>query len=247
MGKLYGYTRCVTKKQDPEAQFQNIRDAVPSADFFIDTFTGAKSDGRKAWERMMEAVEPGDTIVFDSITRMEENAEAGVETYIRLYEKGVNLKFIKEPHIDTTVYRTAFHIYISVVGEGRIGEGIYRCLMSLAAAQIHLAYLQAETEAAELRQRAEKCIAAAKQEKRAARPKGAKIRTPKREHSEKRILELSKDFNGTLPDKDVMKILNISRHAYYNYKRSLKEAQNTALINVLEEKIAELAPELQKG
>ena len=37
------------------------------------------------------------------------------------------------------------------------------------------------------------------------------------------IKKYSKDFNGTLSDVDVMKLLGIARNSFYKYKKELKE------------------------
>ena len=40
----------------------------------------------------------------------------------------------------------------------------------------------------------------------------------------KKIIKYSKDFDGEEKDKDLMKMLGISRNTYYKYKKELKEA-----------------------
>ena len=46
----------------------------------------------------------GDTIVFDSVSRMSRSADEGVKIYFELYERGVQLIFLKEHYIDTAIY-----------------------------------------------------------------------------------------------------------------------------------------------
>ena len=41
-----------------------------------------------------------------------------------------------------------------------------------------------------------------------------------------RIIQMSKDFNGTMTDKDVMEVLGLARNSYYKYKRELIAAQD---------------------
>lgn len=47
----------------------------------------------------MSKVQPGDTIVFDSVSRMSRDEEEGFKDYKALYEKGVILIFLNEPLI----------------------------------------------------------------------------------------------------------------------------------------------------
>ena len=44
----------------------------------------------------------------------------------------------------------------------------------------------------------------------------------------KQILQLSKDFNGSLPDTELMKELGIARNTYYKYKRELRKESGNA-------------------
>ena len=62
-----------------------------------EVFTGTKVYGRKVFAKLLGVVKEGDTIVFDEISRMSRNEEEGFSLYQELYEKGVNLVFLKEP------------------------------------------------------------------------------------------------------------------------------------------------------
>ena len=43
-------------------------------------------------------------------------------------------------------------------------------------------------------------------------------------YREAMILKYSKDFDGTLSDKECMKLIGLANNTYYKYKRELKEA-----------------------
>ena len=45
--------------------------------------------------KLLKIVRAGDTIVFDSVSRMSRNAETGFQIYQELYDKGVELVFLK--------------------------------------------------------------------------------------------------------------------------------------------------------
>ena len=53
--------------------------------------------------------------------------------------------------------------------------------------------------------------------------KGAKLTTKKSVEAKARIKELSKSFDGTLEDGDVMKLTGLARNTYYKYKRELRD------------------------
>ena len=104
---VYGYCRISTDRQNIERQIRNILKAYPDAVIKQEVYTGTKTDGRKVFEQLLKIVRAGDTIVFDSVSRMSRNAEAGFEVYQKLYDKSVELVFLKEPHINTETYKKA--------------------------------------------------------------------------------------------------------------------------------------------
>lgn len=87
---------------------------VPLEDFDLSAFSSAiiKSEFytgttiiRPEWEKLKKILHSGDTVVFDSVSRMSRNAEEGFSDYQDLFKTNVNLVFIKEPHINTEVYK----------------------------------------------------------------------------------------------------------------------------------------------
>lgn len=52
--------------------------------------------------------------------------------------------------------------------------------------------------------------------------KGKKLHVKKKTMAQDAIRKYSKDFNGTLSDKDVLKIIGIARNTYYKYKKELQ-------------------------
>lgn len=53
-------------------------------------------------------------MIFDSVSRMSRNSREGVELYEQLFNKGVNIIFLKESYINTEVYRQAIENQIKV-------------------------------------------------------------------------------------------------------------------------------------
>ena len=91
----------VFTKQDIERQIRNILKSYPKAEIWQEAFTGTKTEGRKKFEQLLKIIRAGDIVVFDSVSRMSRNAEIGFQIYQELYDKGVELVFLKEPHINT--------------------------------------------------------------------------------------------------------------------------------------------------
>lgn len=227
MGKIYGYCRISTNKQSIERQHRNILALYPEAIIVDEVFTGTKVEGRKEWNKLLSKVKLGDTIVFDSVSRMSRSAEEGFEEYERLYNRGVDLVFIKEPHINTTTYKNARgnQIQLTDTMVDSILEGINKYLLVLAKEQIKLAFIQSEKEVKDLQQRTKEGIQTAKLNgKQIGLQQGTKLTTKKSMQAKEVILKHSKDFNGTLNDVDVIKLCGISRNSYYKYKRELIDA-----------------------
>lgn len=187
-------------------------------------YTGT-SINRKEWNKLVKPVVQRDTIVFDSVSRMSRNAQEGFEIYEELYSKGVDLVFLKEPHINTETYKTALENNIKLTGTNVdfILEGINKYLFSLAKEQIRLAFEQAEKEVKDLQQRTREGIETARLNgKQIGMQPGTKLTTKKSIAAKEIIQKHSKDFNGTLSDAEVMKLVGISRNSYYKYKRELR-------------------------
>lgn len=223
---LYGYCRISKAKQSIERQIRNIKAAYPDALIIQEVFTRTRID-RKEWQKLFSKVKAGDTIVFDSVSRMSGNANDGFAAYEELYNRGVALVFLKEPHINTSTYKQAMENNVKLTGSNvdYILEGVNKYLMALAKEQIRLAFEQSEKEVEDLHQRTREGIETARiNGKQIGQRPGAKLTTKKSVAAKQIILKHSKDFNGTLSDPDVMKLTDLSRNTYYKYKRELKEA-----------------------
>mgnify|MGYP003268383907 FL=1 len=85
MCKVYGYCRISTAKQSIERQIRNILAIYPEADIRKEVYTGTKHQGRAELQKILKTVRKGDTIVFDSVSRMARNAVDGTALYFDLY------------------------------------------------------------------------------------------------------------------------------------------------------------------
>ncbi len=226
MCKVYGYCRISTRQQNIERQERNILSQYHDAILIKETYTGTKLEGRKEFEKLLKAIKQGDTIVFDSVSRMSRNAEEGFRLYEMLYNKGVSLVFLKELHINTDTYKKAFENNITMTGTSidLILDGINKYLLSLAKEQIKLAFEQSEKEVQDLRQRTREGIETARLNgKQIGQQKGSLLVTKKSILAKEQIQKYSKDFEGALKDIEVMKLIGISRNSYYKYKKQLLE------------------------
>ena len=230
---IYGYVRVSTCHQKLNRQITNIREIYKDIIIVKEYFTGTTSN-RTNWEQLMKRVVSGDTIVFDSVSRMSRNSIEGFNDYKNLYNKGVNLVFLNEPLINTNVFdetkKRLLNINIKTGNEaidnyfiGNI-ELINNLIMSLAEEQIKQAFIQSEKEVNDLHIRISEGMRESKLNgTKIGLKKGTKLITKKSTRCKEIILKHSKDFNGTLEDKDVITLCgDVSINSYYKYKRELK-------------------------
>ena len=221
---IYGYTRISRPQQSIERQVRNIRKECPEALILQEAYTGTRMD-RPEWLKLYNKVRTGDTIVFDSVSRMSRNADEGVQTYFDLYEKGIQLVFLKEHYIDTLIYEENMRDKIELQGtdEDEIFKGLNNYFRKLAEKQIRIAFEQAQKEVDDLRQRTREGIETARLNgKQIGQRPGNKLKIKKEGPAKEKIMKFSKDFNGTLADNECIKLVGISRNTYYKYKKELR-------------------------
>lgn len=241
---IYGYCRISTKQQNIERQERNIKIQYPDALIIREEYTGTSME-RPKWSRLVKTVKENDTIVFDEVSRMARNAEEGFLTYKDLYTKGINLIFLKEQLINTTVYRTALEGSVPMTGTiaDPVLEGVNKMLLILAEQQIKIAFNQAQAEVDNLHQRTREGIETARLNgKQIGQKEGARLKIRKAAPIMKIIEKTSKDFDGHNNDRQVMAILaaekvswvdengklvetraNLSRNTFYKYKKIIRE------------------------
>lgn len=208
---VYGYCRISTPTQNIDRQKRNILDRYPKAKLFCEAYTGTTTD-RPEWCKLKAILKKGDTVVFDEISRMSRNADEGIKLYMELYDKGIELVFLKEPQCNTATYSETLKN------------------------RIELAFQSAENEVKRLKERTREGIETARLNgKQIGRKTGAKITTKRSEEVKQIIKAKSKDFSGNMSDVEVIAYVKgitkggkFSRNSYYKYKSELKAEQEQA-------------------
>ena len=147
------YARISTKKQSIERQIRNAKEYDKDVCIIQEAYTGTKMD-RPEWTKIYKRVQSGDTIIFDSVSRMSRSAQEGVDIYFELFERGVQLVFLKEHHIDTETYRSAIQQSISTTGNDIADiyiSATNEVIKLLAKKQIYQAFGESEKEVEDLR------------------------------------------------------------------------------------------------
>ncbi len=238
---IFGYARISTMKQRIERQIDNIKREYPAAVIITEEYTGTTTD-RPKWNKLVEQIKKeiakgtDVTLVFDEVSRMSRNAAEGIELYEELFNMGVNLVFIKEPHINSSVYRDKLNRQIEkLAGTGSKAtdklldtmlSALHEYTIDIAKEQIEIAFQTAQAEVDYLHQRTSEGVRKAQAAgKQVGRAKGSIVETKKSIEAKKQIQKHSRDFDGTLSDVDCIKLIGIARNTYFKYKRELKETR----------------------
>ena len=231
MCKVYGYARISTAKQNIERQIRNIKNAYPMAVIVKEAFTGTKVEGRTEFQKMMRNVNSGDTIVFDSVSRMSRDAKEGFALYKDCFEKGIELVFLKEQQISTATYKQEMEKKFVEVSTGdadadtlvnTIMQALVKYTLALAERQIRIAFEQAEKEVTDLHQRTTEGIETARLNgKQIGQQPGRKLNVKKAAEAKQIIRQYSKTFGGTMDDKQLLRLAEISKPTLYKYKKEI--------------------------
>lgn len=220
---IYGYTRVSTKKQSIERQIRNIQNAFPNSYIIQEAYTGTKIE-RPYFSKLLAKLKPGDTIVFDSVSRMSRNADEGFKLYEELYSKNIDLIFLNEPQINTTTYKTAKEKSIPLTNTkiDCILTGINQFLLELAREQISLAFEVSEKEVLDLRKRTIGGLTTARLNGVIlGHIKSTPLITKKSIKCRELILKHCRDFGGQLSNVECAKLCNCSLKTFYKYKKLL--------------------------
>lgn len=228
----YGYCRISTQKQSLTRQIENISKLYPEAKIYQEVYTGTVIN-RKEWNKLKKIVVPGDTIIFDSVSRMSRNAEEGIKEYFNFVEKDIELIFLKEGYINTALYKKALENKIDSTGNKIADiyiEATNEVLKILAQEQIKIAFDQAEKEVQDLRQRTKEGIRVAKAKgKNIGMKLGATYTTKKEKELSEKIKKLAKTFGGTFKDKEIIEMFKLRPATYYKYKKNIKIAMQSEI------------------
>lgn len=222
---IYFYARTSTKKQKIESQIEMaIELGIKPKNIYKEQITGTGAK-REEWEKLKNKVKNGDIIVFQSIDRMSRNSVQGVKDYFYLLEKGVNVEFIMEKHLNSKLYFEKLK-NVSLVNSddellnSTVLKGVSEYIKGLAKRQIILAFERAEEEAKRIKEKVLKGLASTN--KKSGRKKGC-VAINEKEIPVKKILKLSKKYNGNLNNTELSKFLGCSRPTLLKWFKKIEK------------------------
>jgi DNA invertase Pin-like site-specific DNA recombinase len=98
--KKFEYVRVSSKDQNEERQIENMKYlGIEDRDIFIDKQSG-KNMKRENYQMLKRLARTGDTIIFDSLTRLGRSMNDVLEEFRYYEQQRINLTIIKEPFIN---------------------------------------------------------------------------------------------------------------------------------------------------
>lgn len=229
---VFGYARISTPQQDLERQVRNLIAYDPTIKIYKETYTG-RTTQRPKFKQLLARVRSGDTIVFDEVSRMSRDADSGYELYRDLFGRGIDLVFLKERHIDTSIYRQAQASTIAVAKTGNdatdalisdITGALNRYMLAVTREQIRLAFERSQQEVDLLRQRTREGMETARRRgKQIGHVAGTPLVTQKSKDAKPLIRQHSRRYGGTLSAEQCARLCGISRNSYFKYCREIDD------------------------
>ena len=233
---IVGYARVSTPTQRLNRQVDNLKKAYEDITVIAESGSG-KDQNRPKWKKIMESCRQGkiSKLVFDEVSRFGRNTDEAITQYKELFELGVELEFLKEPHINSEVFRQAKEKKISIDTSSMDNEtanlinavigGLNDYLMSVAEKQIFLAFEHAERERQLLSQRTSEGLKQAKLlGSKVGRQQGEKIVTRKSIKTKKFIRDHYELLGGELTATQCIHAMQISKSTFYRYIDEMREA-----------------------
>lgn len=165
---------------------------------------------------------------------MSRNALDGFCLYEELYSRGIELVFLKEPHINTETYRKTLQekqISLNLNSGDEAADKLMNSLlaalndyvMTLARKQIQLAFQLSQKEVDDLHLRTREGIETARWNgKQIGQRIGRKLNIRKKIPIQKLILKHSRTFKGSNSDSEVIAIINSSSFTPEGHVKPIK-------------------------
>lgn len=248
---IVGYARVSTPKQSLRRQIENLKAAYPDIVVISEVYTGS-TDNRPKWKKLMRQCRAGIVrkLVFDEVSRFSRNAEEAIVEYKELYELGIELEFLKEPHINSKIYRDASERKINIATEGMDAEtaalintvigGLNDYLLSVAEKQIYLAFEHAQKERELLAKRTSEGLKQAKlMGSKVGRQPGQKLETRKAKRAKRIIRNHYELLGGELTATQCYTLAQITKSTFYRYLTEMRQEDEAKGIFWNDEIVAE--------
>ncbi|MGH0883311.1 integrase [Bacillus cereus] len=203
--KKFGYVRVSSKDQNEERQIENMKYlGIEDRDIFIDKQSG-KNMKRENYQMLKRLARTGDTIVFDSLTRLGRSMNDVLEEFRYFEQQRINLQFIKEPFINVN--------YNGETANDVIQQAIQKATLTILSAF-------AEKERNDIKQRQAEGIALAKK-------KGKHLGRPPVQITDQFIQAYRDWQSGKITAVGAMRKYDIKRSSFYKLVKEYEVQEET--------------------
>lgn len=101
MSALIGYARVSRREQNPEAQVAELYRAGAER-VYVDHGESSRVAHRPQWLACLARLEAGDTLLVRRLDRVAGSERMAIDTLTELNDRGVDIRSLTEPEIDTT-------------------------------------------------------------------------------------------------------------------------------------------------
>ena len=115
MAELIGYARVSSRDQNLDSQIDMLKEAGCTK-IFADKTTGI-TESRPEWDKLIEYVRPGDSIVVCELSRMTRSLMHLLKLAKELDEQKINIKSLRESLDTTTATGRAFFLMMGVINQ----------------------------------------------------------------------------------------------------------------------------------
>ncbi|HDW3058354.1 TPA: recombinase family protein [Bacillus cereus] len=201
--KKFGYVRVSSKDQNEDRQIENMKSlGIEERDIFVDKQSG-KNMKRENYQMLKRLARTGDTILFDSLTRLGRSMNDVLEEFRYFETQRINLQFIKEP-------------FINVNYSGENTNDVIQQAVQKATLTILSAF--AEKERNDIKQRQAEGIALAKKQ-------GKHLGRPPVQITDQFIEAYREWQSGKITAVGAMKKYHIKRSSFYKLVKKYEEQE----------------------
>ena len=120
MSNIIGYARVSTREQSAEAQEAELS-AYGAVRVFTDRGESSRVADRPQWLACLDYLRSGDTLVIRKLDRIAGSEVMAIQTIAELHDRGVQIKSLTEPDIDTTTpMGRALFGFVAVLAQLRV-------------------------------------------------------------------------------------------------------------------------------
>jgi len=200
-GKRYALIRVSTKGQKVARQVKRMIElGIPKENIVIEKESG-KSTVRAKYRKLVKELKKGDTLYIENVDRLSRDYDGILrEWYILTVEKGVIIKILDTPMLDTDQATDSL---------------LYKFIRNI---MLHILAFQAENEWQKIKSRQAQGIAIAKAD-------GKSLGRPKAIRTEEELEVARKYLNDEIGLNIALALLGIKKSAFYNLCQTVCEMQ----------------------